>query len=892
MTLHRVLALTGCFSLLLLTTACPEPEENTETNNSTNSGFQNQPPTADPGANFDAVVGQRVEVSAANSSDPEGDFITVLWTLDAPDGSSSELEDDTAFRAAFTPDIVGLYKLTLVVNDGVSDSEPVPVYIRVTDGAGGNNSMGNNTTTNSAPTADAGEDKTWFLDQEIMLDGSGSNDPDGDALAYEWSILQSPPNSSVTISDETAQSPLLLADLPGLYEVQLIVKDEALESEPDTVLFNVRSTTPVNSPPVVVFNPPSTGVTGEELTFDASGSSDPDGDPISFAWTLLSAPQSSTAMISGPTAAMANFTPDVEGTYQFELVVTDSEGEGANPVTFDVVVTSVPNALPVAVISAPTFAYPDQIISLDGTQSFDDDGQSLSYQWRLLGKPAGSLVLLEQATSAIATLTPDQDGDYEVELVVNDGVSNSAPVTLSITVGQRPDTCLIISEYLEGDGNNKAIELYNCDDEPLDLAGKYVCLIRNGTTDCASEFELGGSLAQGEVVGVCNTQFQMSLVDAGDCDFTSSVMSFNGDDRIVVFEDINLDGQFDANDIVLDAFGEILFTPSGRIWEDTTYRRCDLTPYDGYSNFILGDLYDEYFNNDFSDFGLPPQPGVTCGAPPMNRAPVANAGSDRNVTTGQVVMLNGSGSSDPDNDVITFSWSLVLAPMNSMAMLDDAMLETPSFTPDVEGDYVFELVVNDTMLDSTVSTVTITALPPVMPGVGCLMISEYIEGSSSNKAVELYNCGSDPVGLDDIKLCLISNNNTSCSTVESFTGQLLAGEVFGVCNSSLDTSLVDAGDCAMFSSVTNFNGNDRLLLFRDLDLSGGFDPTQDEVLDAFGEYANPVSTLWADVTYTRCNVMSSYNGVGAFDVLTYYTASTVDDFSHFGVAPDPNGVCQ
>ena len=70
------------------------------------------------------------------------------------------------------------------------------------------------------------------------------------------------------------------------------------------------------------------------------------------------------------------------------------------------------------------------------------------------------------------------------------------------------------------------------------------------------------------------------------------------------------------------------------------------------------------------------------GPQPVNHAPVANAGADVSVTTGQLVALNGSGSSDPDGDTLTYAWTIVSAPSGSTAALVGATTVAPTLTPD------------------------------------------------------------------------------------------------------------------------------------------------------------------------------------------------------------------
>ena len=95
-----------------------------------------------------------------------------------------------------------------------------------------------------------------------------------------------------------------------------------------------------------------------------------------------------------------------------------------------------------------------------------------------------------------------------------------------------------------------------------------------------------------------------------------------------------------------------------------------------------------------------------------NTAPVANAGAVQNVVTGTLVTLDGSGSNDANGDTITYSWSITSKPLDSSAALSDPTSVKPTFTADVEGSYVFNLIVNDGIANSDASTITVTASAP------------------------------------------------------------------------------------------------------------------------------------------------------------------------------------
>ena len=99
----------------------------------------------------------------------------------------------------------------------------------------------------------------------------------------------------------------------------------------------------------------------------------------------------------------------------------------------------------------------------------------------------------------------------------------------------------------------------------------------------------------------------------------------------------------------------------------------------------------------------PEEPAVA--ATPANSAPVANAGTDQNVSI--TVTLDGSLSSDVESDTLTYTWSISSAPTGSSAALSNVTVVNPTFIADLDGAYVFKLVVNDGTVDSAEDTVLV-----------------------------------------------------------------------------------------------------------------------------------------------------------------------------------------
>ncbi len=104
---------------------------------------------------------------------------------------------------------------------------------------------------------------------------------------------------------------------------------------------------------------------------------------------------------------------------------------------------------------------------------------------------------------------------------------------------------------------------------------------------------------------------------------------------------------------------------------------------------------------------------IACGdgGQKENTAPMAVAGPDLGAEATIPLTLDGGESNDPDGDALTFRWQLVSAPSGSVAVLTDAGQVEAGFVPDVAGEFVISLVVNDGTVDSSEDLVTLTVTP-------------------------------------------------------------------------------------------------------------------------------------------------------------------------------------
>lgn len=126
---------------------------------------------------------------------------------------------------------------------------------------------------------------------------------------------------------------------------------------------------------------------------------------------------------------------------------------------------------------------------------------------------------------------------------------------------------------------------------------------------------------------------------------------------------------------------------------------------------LPGDYVIRLVVNDASLSSAPALVTITA----VNMAPVAAAGLDANVVTGNAVSLDATASSDANDDSLTYAWTVVSRPTGSTADLSSATSATPSFTPDVDGSYTLSLVVSDGLLTSTADTLVVASFRAIRP---------------------------------------------------------------------------------------------------------------------------------------------------------------------------------
>ncbi|NQV30223.1 MAG: lamin tail domain-containing protein [Candidatus Marinimicrobia bacterium] len=126
-------------------------------------------------------------------------------------------------------------------------------------------------------------------------------------------------------------------------------------------------------------------------------------------------------------------------------------------------------------------------------------------------------------------------------------------------------------------------------------------------------------------------------------------------------------------------------------------------------------------------------------------------------------------------------------------------------------------------------------------GQTTLFFSEYIEGSSSNKAIEIYNGTGSDVDLAGYAVLRLNNGATTGQDSTVLSGTLLAGDVYVIGNSSAVAEILDESDS--LGTATYYNGDDFMALAYDANSDGAFDAAT-EAIDVIGILGNDPGTAW------------------------------------------------
>ena len=354
----------------------------------------NLPPTANPNGPYNAVLGSSITFDSSGSTDPDGTIVSYAW--DFGDGNTG-----TGSSPAHTYQSDGTFTVELMVTDDSDATHSATTTATITPAP-------------IAPNADAGGPYSSTVGTAISFDGTGSSDTDGTVVSFAWDFgdggtAEGPtPSHSYSVDD--------------VFTVTLTVTDNDGLTDVDTATATINPAGG-NTPPVASANGPYSGTEGADVLFSSSGSVDPDGNIVSYAWDFGDGNVSAQENPSHIYAAA--------GTYTVTLTVTDDAGDTSSDATTATIVAVVVNTPPTADANGPYSAFVGDEITFDGSGSTDSDGAIVTYDWDFGDGSA------ELNAGSAPMHTYSTAGQYTVTLTVTDDDGESDRATAAVDIVER-----------------------------------------------------------------------------------------------------------------------------------------------------------------------------------------------------------------------------------------------------------------------------------------------------------------------------------------------------------------------------------------------------------------------------------------------------------------------
>lgn len=454
------------------------------------------------------------------------------------------------------------------------------------------------------------------------------------------------------------------------------------------------------------------------------------------------------------------------------------------------------------------------------------------------------------------------------------GAHTMVPCMVAPPSGVGPCQNLYFSEYIEGSSSNKALEIYNPTAASVDLTDYVIYRANNGSTSPTDSIFPQGMIAAGDVYVIGNAGGIAGILNESDT--THSLSFYNGDDAIVMV-------QISTGD-TLDVVGEVGVDP-GSGWtvgtgatNNTTLIRM-ISVQQGTTDWTIGQTQWDVYPIDMLD-SLGAHTQLACGAGPVDptvffttsaQTVGENAGTvtimvginneNANPTSVDLVVNGASSAADPadysftSSTTVTFPANDNTPQMVTLSIVDD-MMQEPS------EDIIVDLMntTNSANIGSSVHTVTITDNDAPAPGntgsCSDLFFSEYVEGSSNNKAIEIYNPTPGDIDLAGYSVQRFTNGSASASGTYTWpAGSIIAaGSTYVIANASADPLVLAVADTT--NAATFYNGDDAVVL---MNMMSG------DTLDIIGQVGIDPGTNWtvgsgATSEYTLVRMVNVQDG--------------------------------
>ena len=537
---------------------------------------------------------------------------------------------------------------------------------------------------------------------------------------YDAKWLKKPTNSKAVITFDKNGQASFTTDSDGIYEIAILTKLDGKIISVDnknTISINASSE---NLPPVANAGKHQEVILSKVVMLDGTLSFDPNKDQLSYKWFIIKQPDNNVPNIKNQKSVKAILVPSVEGEYVIGLVVNDGKLQSeVSTVTINVCTTKCEQSdqKPVAHAGEKQIVPIDQIVNLNGSESYDPDGKELKYLWYIISKPPTSKITLSNFDSEVSSFKPDVAGEYTFGLVVNDSKYDSDPATSVVKVSSDnippiaqagSDITVKRGEIVVLDGTKS----FDKDNDPLTYSWTIVSSPMNSDLilddPCAdiTKFEArqnGAYIFDLEVSDGKNvSQPSRIVITVADKATVKPIADAGNDLSVLIPNFAKLDGSKSKSIDNLDenSSEQLIFRWS--IIDTPSESKIQLQGANTVSPSFRPDLLGVYkIQLIVSDGDVQSDPDevmvkVMGHIPPNpNTPPIAKAGKNQIAYLTSMVELNGSNSGDPLGRRLTYKWSLIKSPQGSKAILTDYVSAKTSFIPDVPGIYTYELTVNN-----------------------------------------------------------------------------------------------------------------------------------------------------------------------------------------------------
>ena len=618
----------------------------------------NSPPEANAGSDKIVEEGTMdVVLDGSGSSDSDGLITSYLWAQ--TEGPAVVLNSTNTAAVSFdapivTNDTLLKFNLTVTDNGGATSSDVVAVTIK---------------DANQAPIANAGPDQSVNESNMVVLDGSASNDPDGDLpLSYLW--IQTAGAHNVTlIGANTANATFTAPNVTSSGDILIFslnvtdAKGLASSSPLDSVSVTVNDNPQLNNPPQTL---DQTVSTNKNAAVDiALAGSDSDGDTLSF-YTVTQPGFGSLGPITltGPDTANVTYTPnsDYVGQDSFQFKVNDGIVDSSN---VGVVSISILEPRSTTLTLGPVSNVPwSKTVSVTGKLT-DNVGGNVGIGGKTISFDGTGAANLQSTVTA-------SDGSFSSTGAAPQTVSTGWTVQAHFAGDASYDPSMATATYntLKHD-TSLSISL-----SPSKLKGGATYSVTGILTDITN---VPSSALSGKIISFTATppiiisdkitdaigQYSATGLKAPNTKASYNIQShFAGD---------SLYGLKDSPTAILQVIGKGTSTSTAIAPQNMT----------GPSSTTSS----EKVTNDTS---LPSENVVV-----QNNAPVANGGDDQTVSANTEVTLDGSKSSDEDGKLVSYKWEQTDGPKVDIKDSDEAKasFNAPSLSEDSK--LVFKLTVID-----------------------------------------------------------------------------------------------------------------------------------------------------------------------------------------------------